>query len=1258
MALTVEMRGIMAVEFGPAEEGVYQQIVNQLADPVVSTGGAREVKSLSSGEVEAFGLKLSGHQKFWEIVRSIPLVGRIAGKHLRGCTAKLLKHKNYEAAELLFGIKDKKEFKRLQKQGFIPKYDVLVDPRRELEKTVLRAHHAFLFVGACKDKEHWVHKVLGSSAEDYASVHLRHIRSDFAQFQKVMPIIDSWEALTKLESEAGDQFPRLWRAAEEKGLPNFAKLTRLVDLYKKIEGDSPPGRATLALGLDREFSIGQDYLPPVIGDLHQPISSTDAKQRVKDLVVFNNAVQAGIHKQEYQKFGQRDVFHAFVKESIEGDVAVRGPDWVAQRVIDFNKQSYSDFIDLLEQQYGEALVDPIHAVMDKQTGIESGQLYYGRSEGYDEVALHLEKLQSVRQTFVDCSLENAFLKSVSSKMGEQEWESMAQASAALDVLAQDLEGLGAELQALLDFRSSLGDIGLGDMASQVLAKAGPVTPEGIHKAIVTVYQAVNITLLKRFLVECRSKYGTEVESHIREQLEGDERILKGEMGYGDTKIGQRVLESLSALRILYQPFIDELPEDQIADVINEVQARRAANGKPFLLDDLGSPELTEEMGRSFNKAVLDNRVGEHGDLYGPSFEPFIREYFQRYEPGVISGAKRYDESDFFKATSIEQQIALLKPLLMEAYPSVGSGLLEKLLLEPTGTPSLEKSLNKVKLVHEWTEHLAPNPNHVAKRKLAQQFALALEGKYITQSPGEDYDVKELEHIFRFATDLNKREVYSGEVLCSGISRYLDNRSANVGEALFAGGGLPTKVTGGWFSWPGKAELSLFGHCMRTYSIDAMRQQCEANGGIYGPNEEAFAKLFAMKFTDTDQLPANPEFTLQYVDALSKKAMKIFQGHVLSPARAAGYIEQSARDHKQFVSLSMKHIDTEFVKKPSDTLEALGIALAEIDAEASKQTDVTFGKVFLQARQHTGVTLAAILRCVVEERLPPESRSEAKHIERFLQTLEQIVEKSSFADVDVILDRQQNHQNAEKVRSILSISHAFLDKIHVDDMMGPEIKEVVRTWLTKEIASEIEKVQALPDNANISSVLTIKDAPLATWGCGEILEQIEQARGWRKAMDRGEIKTLPPEAPGFTIFILEWVPKILPYLKRKTTMKAALWAATSAPGKFLLPWAAGPFLKIFGPNLNSEQKDNIVNALPGLLRVVDKMDLTSEKNSQTLSKVVNMLELLSFSVNKPEEPNHKTVSLRFLEAIQDLTPEISDQTDVLLSAFKQMARDMA
>ena len=124
------------------------------------------------------------------------------------------------------------------------------------------------------------------------------------------------------------------------------------------------------------------------------------------------------------------------------------------------------------------------------------------------------------------------------------------------------------------------------------------------------------------------------------------------------------------------------------------------------------------------------------------------------------------------------------------------------------------------------------------------------------------------------------------------------------------------------------------------------------------------------------------------------------------------------------------------------------------------------------------------------------------------------------------------------------------------------------------------------------------------------------------------------------------------------MKAALWAATSAPGKFLLPWAAGPFLKIFGPNLSPEQKDNIVNALPGLLRVVDKMDLTSEKNSQTLGKVVNLLDLLSFSVNKPEEPNHKTVSLRFLEAIQDLTPEISDQTDVLLSAFKQMARDMA
>ncbi|MDP1834430.1 MAG: hypothetical protein Q8K75_00745 [Chlamydiales bacterium] len=1264
----------MPVKFRPNEETVYQKIVEYVgADTRMDGVASHSVKKLSKDDLADYGLALSNHKTFWKILKSIPILKKVANRHLRGNTVDLLSRKNFSVAEVLFGIQDKKEFSRLQKQGFVPKYEVLTDKRQDLQQSILRAHHCYQFVKACKDDGHWIHKAMGPTAKAYARIDLSDIKTDFSQFDRVLGVVDSWDTLGGLEDKAGEGFPLLWTmSAGAGGVPKMDKLSHLVDLYSNIQGGTAAERASLAITFDQAVDQGKAYFPPVVSNLWQPVSFTDAQNRVNSLLATNNAVDEMSRQHNYHDVGQVDAFQAFVSKAIEGIVTL---DAIPQRMSgyaqEFNKESYEQFRERLDAQYGKALMDPIGSVMEAQEFLLNGERHYSQIAGFQEIAIHLEELASARQTFINYGLEESFLIAVRQKMVSGAWANMTEAGVAIGALAKELHKLEEALGELASLRGEFEAHGIGAMFSQILAAQvsdlrDRISEEGIQEITSNLKAVLNREILQQFLKQRSVEYGEELSVAIGRKIQQDDEVRHGLVRYDKSDTYRNVMSELTMLNELYAPFVDEFPPEQLAAILNTVERQRRADGEPTLLSDLGSPQLSQDLVRHFNSALWNKRIAEYTDVYGESLRPFILAYLKDHDPQVLVGDKKYDESAFFKATMIEEQIALLEPYILKKYPTIDSVFLDEILMSPSETPSLEGRLQELKTVHEWTLYLAPNPDHQVKRQLAQHFALALGNKYLDGHPDDSSTAEEIDWIFRFAIDVSKKNVYSADVIAAGMRRFLDNKAASRDDALFAGAGLPEGATTGWFRVVSESEKRFFAHCLSAHTVIAMREYCVSQGRVFGADEEGFANLFATKFLETNSLPNNPDFTLPYVTALSQSAMGVYLDHVMTPGQAAAYFEQAARGHRSVVSLNLKQIDQELSKNPLDVMTSLPIALDSIERGFSRQADVTFGDVFKLARKKTGVATAAMFRAMIEDRLPPTSKGEVKHIERLLKVVEEVISTSKFSDIDKILDKQDNHQSAEKVRIIMDLAQTFMGLTYVDDVVNPQVKDKVHGWMDREFALELAKLRALPDSTNstpqvqvrdpnISTLMEMKDAPIVVFGVVEALQQIEQARSWRRALQSGEIKTLPPEAPGFSVFMLEILPKILPWLKRKSTMKMALWAATSAPGKMLIPFATGPFLRLFGRNINAEQRQAIVTGLPGLLRVVSKMDLTGPKNQQTIDKLVKVLDVLKDAVDSTEEVNVKEFSITLMEAVAEMTPELADQTDMAFVAFRQMAR---
>ncbi len=563
----------------------------------------------------------------------------------------------------------------------------------------------------------------------------------------------------------------------------------------------------------------------------------------------------------------------------------------------------------------------------------------------------------------------------------------------------------------------------------------------------------------------------------------------------------------------------------------------------------------------------------------------------------------------------------------------------------------------------WVNTLEPDSRETEAREFARLFLTALGADYLPEQPSHDVYSGLLE-LYVYAGSLRSMNRYPDATLCQGVRHYLDERQhdssiipfTGIDRALYNSAGLPSSVSVGWFSSGTANEKALFAQILKAHlerSIEEYRTQANLP---YTPRDAALVTLLATHFTNAGHLPKNSAFTLEYIAKLARAAANTLSSSSLTPAQVVGAYAQASRQHPHLVSFDIQAIDRNLSTRPNEIDKALPLALEGIGDVASGRSGITYGDVFRNARNHVGPATASFLRAIIQERLPTRTKDEEQKLSKALDAISDALATSRYRNIDVILDQQHPKSSAEACRRLLDIVQFFLDQSLIDQQFNPKVKGQIQELIRQQITQELASLQALPPNANILSLLELKNAPITAFVIQELYDQVLIARAWKRAVDEGhETLPLPERAPAFAMTALEILPDLRELLANEGSLKRKQWWATTKVGKVVLPRIAGTYLRATkGKTMSATQRDTIVAGIPAALRILENIDLNNPENVASIRRYVHLLDILLEAVNNPNEPNVKDFSIAMMMSLLELSEDLANRGDLAITGFKGMA----
>ncbi|MDP1836392.1 MAG: hypothetical protein Q8K75_10770 [Chlamydiales bacterium] len=1241
----------MSVSLNAQELQVYNNIIDENKDHV------GELK-LGKKEQVDIGIRLSKSPRFWESLLNSTLFRGVAKRHLRGKTATLLTKANIN----FVGIEKRSELKFFKKQKLIPKDMLLTNKNGQVEQHVLRAHHAFEFVRACKKDDHWIHGALGMKATGLAATDLGHVSKDFSEFKDVMPYLDNWDELGQLANTTQNSadFGHLCNKASADGQPNLSTLRDYVATYAQItEG---PGRAQAAVDLSTQHSEVKAFLPDSMISLSSPITVDDTALRIGDLRDASKAHQKTIADHEYHLGGQIDAFSDYVKANMQADNLAAATQEIPRLAKAFNSEDYGRFMTKLESDFPD-FAEPIRSALEAIPGVAGGDLNYTRAGGFESLPPSLAAISSARENFSNNKLDDVFSQLFIQHLQGKSWDSLGEISVGLKTVAEELSKVDHALQDLSQLRSICEQEGLGEMFSdllkvQVRQLGSNINQNSLEHLTQTIKSAVNLTLVDRYARDVEDKFGAAIGTEAKAILLSDPAIAAGTTTFRDTPAHKNVQSNLKLLDALKKGIAEEFTEEEFNAVLNTASNLRRAENQPALLLSLDDSKTIQGLSQTFALALMDLRVKEYSRQFGLALHPFVKTYLRDKEPAVFNGETRYDQGTFFQATSINEQLSLILPYVTEKYDNVNPETIKYLLMSPDlGSLTIDERLNEIQTIHQWTGFLAPDKQS-PNRELAQSFSRELGVKYLTRPPTSVDFAKDVKKIFSYATSLTSKGPYSPSVVASGIKGLLENQGDNSEEAIRYASGLPSTVSTIIIE---QKEKQLFGQCVRAQVKASVLKHCQQDGHVVDARDEGLATLLSAKFTDIDRLPKKADFTLKYIDSLAKASVDILHSTSLTPSQVVSYLEQASRQHVEALSFNLKTIDEDFSKTPKNVQDALAVVLQGVVSRANEVSKVTYGSILKTARENTGAAAIAFLKTTVENLLPPESKGEVKRLDRALNELEKAWQRSEYSSLDKILDAlpEQQQDVSRMAKNGLDMATVFLNNMRVDEGFDPATKEMISTMLKTHFDAEIASLDKLPDSANLGDIMDNKTSPIASVLIPELLLQIDVARSYREAIAKGELKEVPEDAGALPKLLLEVFPKVRGFLKNEFALGIILKGATSKPGRFLIPRLAKPIIKLFGKNaLTKEQQDLVIATIPAALNIVHLLDLTSDGNRERLGKYIKIMDVMVDAANNDERPVPKEFAKEMMTAVGDLLEDWTMYGDAGFAGLKAIGQVQA
>lgn len=1237
----------MSVSLNPQELQVYNDIIEDNKEAV------GELKLDKDKRVD-IGIKLSKSPEFWKALLNSTLFRGVAKRHLRGKTASLLTKANIN----FVGIEKRSELKFFKKQKIIPKDVLLNNKNGQREQHVLRVHHAFEFVQACKNDQHWIHSALDMKATGMAATDLGNITKDFSEFQDVMPYLDNWEELGELaKSGSAADFGHLCKGANTDGELKIDTLRQHVATYSQIsEG---PGRVQAAVDLSTLHSETKAFLPDGIISLSTTITVDDATQRVSDLKKASKAHQTTVAEQEYHLSGQVEAFSTFIKTNMQADNVTSASEEIPQLAKAFNTEDYEKFMAKLASDF-PAFAQPIREAIEAFPGVAGGDLNYTRAGGFETLPPSLAAIKSARDNFARNKLDDVFTQLFTQHLQGQSWESLGEISTGLKSVAEELSKVDHALQDLSQLRALCEQEGLGEMFSdllkvQVRQLGSNISQESLEDITKTIKSAVNLTLVDRYARDVEDKFGAAIGAEAKSVLLSDADIASGSTTFRDSPAHKNVQSNLKLLEALKRGIAEEFTEEEFNAVLNTASNLRRADDGPPLLLSLDDADTIQGLSQTFGLALMDLRVKEYSRQFGMALLPFIKNYLRDKEPDIFNGVKRYDQGTFFQSTSIDEQLTLILPYITEKYDNVNSETVRYLLMSPDlGSLSIDDRLNEIQTIHQWTGFLAPDKQS-PNRELAQQFARELGSKYLSRPPTSVDFAKDVKKIFSYATSLTNKGPYSPSVVASGLKGLLENQGDNSDEAIRYASGLPSTVSTIIIE---QKEKQLFGQCVRAQVKASVLKHCQQDGHVVDARDEGLATLLSAKFTDIDRLPKKADFTLKYIESLAKASADILHSTSLTPSQVISYLEQASRQHVEALSFNLKTIDEDFSKTPKNVQDALAVVLEGVVSRSNEVSKVTYGSILKTAREDTGAAAIAFLKTTVENLLPPESKNEVKRLDKALNELQKAWQRSEYSSLDKILDTlpEQQQDVAKMAKNGLDMATVFLNNMRVDEGFDPATKEMITTMLKTHFDAEIASLDKLPDSANLGDIMDNKSSPIASVLVPELLLQIDVARSYREAIAKGELKEVPEDAGALPKLLLEVFPKVRGFLKNEFALGIILKGATSKPGRFLIPRLAKPIIKLFGKDvLTKEQQDLVIATIPAALKIVHLLDLTNDANRERLGKYIKIMDVMVDAANNDERPVPKEFAKEMITAMGDLLEDWTKYGDAGFAGLKAIGQ---
>lgn len=1166
-------------------------------------------KPLEKAELREAGKLLSSRAGAWEALKYVGF-GFAAKRHFQNKAVMYIRSQNMGFIQTEFALNEPNA-KALAKQD-VAKYTLLTS-----KEQIAKQANTLKFLECVKDENHWAHDMFSDHIAQFSSLTPEKALRPNA-LQVADTIINNWDELDGMcrEVDPSGEFKAMLTAAGASGgtIPH--------DLMNTLRSAVPLYQALPAATPDRGLNA----------------------------VLVNTAIVNASRQQGYSS-GVAAEFRQHVTEKIRQDggfakVLEKDSSPVAPIACEFNRKAVVAFTQELAAVVGEGNVNSIiTAVMSPNVGV--GTIHYTNTESYENFQKSLEPLMDMKKQCDACGIGEVYgwlLSSSLRAIGD------AEPAEKLQQLSQQLGAQQERLQELTSIWRTYENEGMLDsyersIAVQVRSFDDDVNANSLDSVVNNMRDNLKAARLEKRVAAYREQYGEAFANLAHRELG---RAMNAPLPRKE-QLEQSVQVAAQTLETARGRFVHEngLTQGEFKEIVggyvNEGYGALAVHPEGSIPDSLA---------QLCNKKITEKAIDKWAEDNGGAFRQYLADLIQSDDwfAEVLAGNQPLTEHEFWTSGTQQQQEWVAKAIC-DRNPHVPRRDVHEVLFREGDAP-LERRLAVIGAMNGCRDAWTPKGGDLSL--LDDCFVREMADPYLVD--GNRNDVNQLRS---YAISLAGKKIrgtnepiFRAPVVVQALREELEARQMERGGTVRENlaGAISSSKLGGNVSEYGFSdrEKSLFARCVQLSAYEYAKSAFRGPGGtgVFGRNEERFARdisaRFGAQFGRMEGLPDAPQ-TMAYVKALTEGAVRLNRengltssdviGRVLDSRGAVTFSAQSVQSAKD--PLSMHQLLTDFI----DGQAAIATPLQE----------ATVGQVLDTVTGNIGGTIATGLRETVHALAPNPHPRLANQFEKHLAEFEAVVNKSSFQNIDLILDKVVTEaETRNTITTQLSSAKAIFGAIPV----------VPRRQVGKEPQSGLSSlVNAQFDGAkvDINSIVSGTTSQQVEAGLATKPSNVSNVigimmRGIRQARIDKEASTLPGQMPPFSAVFLYVLPKLQ---EKNELIKGILGLSTSFFGRALSRPLLELVLKMGNDlNLSAEQKDIVFAALPLILDIAEMLKLKEKGSMDQFNAVLNILNTIEAEITAEEPSDPVVVASKLLAVLEAEKDKLAEGAgDILVATAK-------